>query len=57
MNDITNLEIIQEINKLIKKLKDKGINIKDDNDTWWYLDSIQYNPIMDEIIFYCATNQ
>jgi len=54
---MNNMEIIENINKMLEELKERNINIKDDNDMWWYLDKILYNQNIDEIIFMCATNQ
>lgn len=54
---MNNMEIIEKINKMLEELKERNINIKDDNDISWYLDKIIYNQNIDEIIFTCETNQ
>ena len=54
---MNNMEIVENINKMLQELKERNIKIKDDNDMWWYLDKILYNQNIDEIIFMCETNQ
>lgn len=47
------MELLEIINKAIKELDTLKVSVKDFENQDWQLDKVEYQPVEDEVFFYC----